>query len=148
MGSYSGAEVVLCNQYVEDCLDAYSAQLNLISPGLSDRIFEEVAPEGTTYPFIVYQCQDPPRDVRGVGTFRVMIDTLYVVKAVAQGDSYAPLLPVAGVIDAAMTSAAGATVGDGIVFASVRERGFQMAEPSEGTQFRHLGGEYRIQAQG
>lgn len=148
MGQYVGAEQVLCDEYVQQRLATKAAELDAISTGLSTRIFEDVAPVGTDYPFIVWQCQTPPRDVRGVGTFRVMVDTLYVVKAVAQATSYAPLAPVAAVIDAAMTSSTGATVDDGLVFTSVRNDQFALREISEGTQFRHLGGEYRIQAQG
>jgi hypothetical protein len=122
--------------------------LNAIQTGLSDKVFLEYAPEGTAYPFIIFQCQSPPRDVRGVGVTRVFVDTLYVVKAVAQTDSYAELAPVANVIDQAMTSQVGAPVGDGAVFSSIREEGFNLIEVDQGTQFRHLGGSYRIQAQG
>lgn len=84
MGIYTGAEQALTDAWVEGRLKAFDT----ITPGLGDRIFLDVAPEGTPYPFVVYQCQEPPRDVRGVGSFRVMVDTLYVAKAVAQVSSY------------------------------------------------------------
>ena len=148
MGTYLGAEQVLCDLYVEQRLATVAADLDLIATDLSQRIYEDVAPADASYPFIVWQCQSPPRDVRGVGTFRVMVDTLYVVKAVTQASSYAPLAPIAKVIDSAMTNAEGSVVSDGLVFTSVRDDQFSMREISEGTQFRHLGGEYRIQAQG
>ena len=106
------------------------------------------APDDARLPYIVWQCQSPPRDVRGVGTFRVMVDTLYVVKAVSQGTSYAPLAPVAAAIDRALTNPVGDSVEDGLVLTSVRNDQFSMREVAEGTEFRHLGGEYRIQAQG
>lgn len=145
--TYLGAEQVLVDAWVEARIALQGAALEAISIGLSTRVFADFAPEGTIYPFIIYQCQSPPRDVRGVGVSRVMVDTLYIVKAVAQASSYAPLAPVAKVIDAAMTSAAGSAVADGAIFASVREEGFHMVEIEAGKQYRHLGGQYRIQAQ-
>ena len=148
MGEYVGAEQVLTDVYVQQRLLSSAVELEAISPGLSTRIYEEVAPSDARYPFIVWQCQSPPRDVRGVGTFRVMVDTLYIVKAVSQSVSYAPLAPVASVIDRAMTNPEGSNVGDSIVLTSVRNDQFSMRESAEGTEIRHLGGEYRIQAQG
>jgi hypothetical protein len=148
MGTYTGAELVLVGLYVQQRLAAYDTELDAVSVGLSTRIYEDVAPDDATYPCIVWQCQTPPRDVRGVGTFRVMVDTLYLVKAVSQAASYEPLAPVARVIDMAMTDPTGSAVGDGHVFTSVRNDQFSMREAADGTQFRHLGGAYRIQAQG
>jgi hypothetical protein len=150
MATYTGAEQAMVDAWIEARFNdpAIVALLDAIDPALSNRIFPDFAPVGTEYPFIVYQCQDPPRAVRGVGTSVVMVDTLYVVKAVAQVDSYAPLVPVARVIDSAMTSSIGSAVEDGFVLTSVRDRGFALVEHDQGTQFRHFGGEYSIQAQG
>lgn len=117
--------------------------------GLSTRVFEDFAPQGyATYPFIIVQCQTPPRDIRGVGVSRVMVDTLFIVKAVAQVDSYAPLAPIVRVFDTALTSPTGGAVADGFVFTSVREEQFAMVEIDSGKQYRHFGGLYTIQAQG
>lgn len=150
-GAYDGAEQVLVTDWVKSRLltDDAKARLNAISAGLADRVFEDFAPQGfDTYPFIIVQCQSPPRDVRGVGVSRVMVDTLYIVKAVAQVDSYAPLAPVARVVDAALTSATGGPVGTGDVFTSIRDEQFAMVEIENGKQYRHFGGVYKIQAQG
>ena len=147
VGTYAGAEEAMVDLWVEAQIVAQAEALDAINPGLSGRIFSVVAPQGTPYPFIVYQCQSPPRDVRGVGVYRVMIDPLYVVKVVAQVMSYDPLAPVARVLDIALTSASGSAVADGRILASVRNAGFHMVEIEAGTQYRHLGGEYRIQAQ-
>lgn len=150
MGAYAGAEQVLTDLYVQArlALPAVTNELEAISTGLSTRVYEDVAPHDALMPFIVWQCQSPPRDIRGVGVFRVMVDTLYVVKAVSQGTSYAPLAPVVAAIDRAMTNAEGSAVEDGLVLTSVRNDQFSLREVAEGTEFRHLGGEYRIQAQG
>jgi hypothetical protein len=150
MATFVGAEQAMVDLWVEARFEdpAIVAALEVIDVGLSTRVFQDFAPEGTPYPFIIWQCQDPPRVIRGVGVSTVMIDTLYVVKAVAQVDSYAPMAPVARVIDSAMTSSTGSAVEDGFVLTSVRDRGFALVERDQGTQFRHFGGEYSIQAQG
>ena len=148
MGTYSGAEQPMCDAWVKARIATVASQLDTISTGLSTRVYLDYAPKDAKYPFIIFQCQDPPRDVRGVGVSRVMVDTLYVVKAVAQVDSYAPLAPIASLIDQAMTSAQGGSVGDGHVFAAVRDTAFSLVEVEAGTQYRHLGGQYKMQAQG
>lgn len=150
MSTYVGAEQAMVDLWVESRFadPLIAADLEAIATGLSERLFPDFAPKGTPYPFIIYQCQDAPRVIRGVGTFAVMVDTLYVVKAVSQVDSYAPLAPIARVIDAAMTSSTGSAVEDGFVLTSVRDRQFALVEVDQGTQFRHFGGEYSIQAQG
>lgn len=145
---YLGAEQALVDQWVEGQLLAAAADFDAIEPGLSQRIYLDSAPFDALYPFVIYQCSSPPRDVRGVGVSRVLVDTLYIVKAVAQVQTYVPLAPIASVIDAAMTSPAGSSLLGGAVFASVRDDQFAMVEIDSGTQYRHFGGQYRIQAQG
>lgn len=144
-----GSEQVMIDQWIEGRLadPATVALLEQISVGLGSRVFNAYAPNGTPYPFIVYQCQSPVRDVRGVGVARVMVDTLYIVKAVSQVVSYSPLAPVARVIDAAMTSPDTSTATDGLVLVSVRSEQFSLTEVAAGKQVRNLGGMYHIQAQ-
>ena len=145
--TYLGSEQQLVNLWLEARFAANAAALNAINAGLSSRIFPDFAPFNAAYPFIVYQAQSPPRDVRGVGAIRLLVDTLYVVKAVAQVDTYAPLAPVATLIDSIMIMAAPQAVSDGTVLCSTREDQFSLVEVNEGKQFRHLGGSYRILAQ-
>lgn len=148
MTEYVGSEQVMVDTWVELQLAAVAGDLNGIDAGLADRVYQDMAPRDAEFPVIIYQCQDPPRDVRGVGLTTVMVDTLYLVKAVAQVDAYAPLAPIASVIHAALTTSIGGSVGDGSVFTSVRERQFALTEVDDGKKVRHLGGLYRIQAQG
>lgn len=148
MAEYVGAEQVLVELWLRAQIATVNAALEEIALGLSTRVYSEAAPKDATFPVIIFQCQDPPRDVRGVGTFTVMIDTLYLVKAVAQVDNYAELAPIASALHGALTTSVGGAVGDGSVLTSVREAQFSMPEFDEGEQWRHLGGMYRIQAQG
>jgi hypothetical protein len=148
MSTYVGAEQVMCDIWVRERIQTVAADLNAVAEGLSGRVYQDFAPKSAQWPVIIYQCQDPPRDVRGVGVSSVMVDTLYLVKAVAQGENYDDLAPIAKALHGAMTTSTGSAVGDGSVLTSVREDQFSMVEIDEGEQFRHLGGVYRIQAQG
>lgn len=135
--------------WVMDRIHDVAGELDGISPFLSTRVFEDFAPAGySVYPFLIVQCQQPPRDIRGVGVARVMVDTLFVVKAVAQVLSYGPLAPIAKVLDSALTVEVADPVGDGAVITSVRNEQFSMVEVDNGKQYRHFGGVYKIQAQG
>ena len=46
-----------------------------------------------------------------------------------------------------MTSATGSAIYDGMVFTSAREEQFALVEIDSGQQYRHFGGQYKIQAQ-
>lgn len=146
-GSYLGAESVLCDDWIVQQLATVATDLNALYAGLASRIYVDVAPDDVAWPVIVFQCQTPPRDIRGVGVSRVMVDTLYVVKAIAQSDTYAPLRDVARVIDAAMTQAAPSAINDGLVLSSIRQNEFRLATQEKGSQYRHLGGEFQMYAQ-
>lgn len=144
--SLIGAEQDLVDRWVETTLKA--AGLDLISAGLTGRIYNEFAPRDAKYPFIIYQAQSPARDIRGVGAARVMVETIYIVKAVAQTNWYMDLAPIAAEIDRVMTSPNGVAItGEGFIFTSIRQGQFRLVEVEDGQQFRHFGGEYQIHAQ-
>lgn len=115
---------------------------------LSERVFEDVGPDDAAYPFITYSPQSPPDVVRGVGSAEVMVDTIYTVKAVAQGSDDKATGPVAAVIHQAMVESNGDAIigGIGSIFMSRRMSVVRYTEPAQGSQFRHLGGAYQIQA--
>ena len=149
MAGYFGAEVPMIDQWIEQKLKVDAAgALNAIATDLSTRVYNEVGPEGIDYPFIVYQTQDDPAVVRGVGSAEVMVDTIYVVKAIAQGVSYEALAQVASAIRDALVSDNGESIVGGIgnVFTCRYERQIRLSTVEQGNQFRHLGGAYRIQA--
>lgn len=147
MGLWEGAEQAMVDKWVEARIATLAVDLDAISAGLSGRVYLDAAPRDAEWPVIVYQCQDPPRDVRGVGLVTVMVDTLYLVKAIAQAGNDV-LAPIVSTLHRAMTTATGSAVDDGAVLTSVRNEQFSMTDMTEGATFRHLGGIYRIQAQG
>jgi hypothetical protein len=148
--SYVGAESAMIDIWVENQLKVVHAALfEAIDVGLSQRVYPDMAPQGIEYPFIVFQQQVTPEVVRGVGSAEVMVDTIYIVKAIAQGTTDGPLAPVASAIHDALVSNNGEAIigGIGTIFTCHYKSQFKLTTAEQGSQFRHLGGAYRIQAQ-
>lgn len=135
----------MIDTWVEAKLTGYTA-FDGISAGLTGRIYNAYAPPDALYPFIIFQVQSPADIVRGVGTAEVLADTLYVVKAIAQGTDFSALAPVAEGIRSALVESNGVAVTGGHIYVCRYERQFSMTEAENTKQYRHLGGEYRIQA--
>lgn len=149
--SMHGAETVLADRWIKSTL--------LADPGVAAlagiRVYEGFAPEPpdgleTVWPVVIFSHEYSP-DVIGVGNVRVMVDGTWIIKAVAQTDSYdGTLARVAAAIDTALVTPAGtvaATVEDGAVLNCRRVETFRMTEVEGGLQWRHLGGRYRIVVQ-
>lgn len=146
MTDYNGSEEAFVDEWVRQKLTGYTPFDSLYT-GLTERVFDRYAPAGTTYPFIIFQALTSPSVVRGVGDAEVMVDTIYVVKAVAQADTFAPLASVAAGIRSALVYPNGDTITGGVIFTSRYEKQFSMVEAEATEKYRHLGGEFRIQAQ-
>lgn len=117
-----------------------------LAAAVSARIYGYVAPLGTAFPLVIFQTQGG-LDVRGVGPTRIMSDLTVVVKAIDRAEGFGTLATIAARIDALLQGASGAATG-GLVISCVREQPFSLVEVIDGAQYRHLGGIYRIAAQG
>ena len=96
--------------------------------------------------FALYQMQ-AANDIRGNGPTRIGVNGLWLVRAVAETQSFGGnLLAAANRIDVLLQAASGTATG-GVVWACVREEPFQLVETRDGRQWRHLGGQYRIWVQ-
>lgn len=113
--------------------------------GVGDRVYSEVAPPDSAYPFVVFQHQGG-RDVAGVGPSRIMYSSLWLVKAVDRSPSLTTVGPIARLIDSLLQGKNGANQ-YGKVLACAREQAFRMTEVDEGKFYVHLGGQFRIFAQ-
>lgn len=118
----------------------------ILTSQVSDRIYAYLAPARAATPFVVFNAQSPGFDVMGVGTARVMLNCLYQVKVVVQDASFAPAKDAADRIDTLLHGATGTPPG-GQVLGCVREGPLAYAEVSDGIEYRHLGGLYRIWVQ-
>lgn len=130
-------------QWITGKLNADTAVTNLIGVG---NIWELPAPADATYPMVVFHLLSE-LDVRtGAGAQRIMVNQIWVIRAIYAAQSYGNAITVADRIDALFDRASGTA--DGLtVFSSVREYGFRQADEDSGYQYRHLGGAYRIFAQ-
>jgi hypothetical protein len=119
------------------------AALMAAAPG---GVWEDVAPEGTAYPFIVFSLQ-APTDVNGLGGRRMWTNATYQVKGVDAGQSYTRLSPIADRLDVLLHRQRGAVSG-GVVLSCTRDQPVRYSEfdPATGV-YKHLGGLYRIEAQ-
>jgi hypothetical protein len=148
MPDLSGAERVVTDAWIIQAIASVSAGLETINTGLSSRVFEGVAPFSTPYPFIIYQCQDDPTDIRGVGTVTIMTSTQYLVKVLAP-TSYSGIGPIVALLHTVLTTSVGAALaGGGHVLDSVKSKGFHLTEIVDGKTLRHLGSLYDIHVQG
>lgn len=139
--TYVGSEVVLGYDWIQTVLLADAG----VSAITTD-IYQDRAPVVAAYPFIVIQSQQAT-DVMGVGTARIITDSIYIVKSIAQSETYTPLIPLAKAIDLALHGVTG-TLSGGSIFACIREESFRFSETEDGDHFKHLGGIYKLQLQG
>lgn len=117
-----------------------------LAAAVSTRCYGYIAPQNAIYPLLLFSMQ-AGTDVMGVGTARVMLTCLYQVKVIGATNSFAALKPLADRIDAVLQGATGSVV-DGAILACTREEPLSYVDVSGETQYRHLGGLYRIIAQG
>lgn len=127
----------------EEWIAATLAADPTVSSYVGARIFDRPPPEGTEYPYIIFS-HASNSDVRGVGTARVMSDTIYLVKAVAGTDHSDALADVAEAIESALTTAQPVATTDGYVEGCVRERMVRYTEYTDGETYAHRGGEYKL----
>jgi hypothetical protein len=136
-------EITTVNAWLYSVLSGDPALQGLIG----NRIYEQPAPEEAEYPMIVFQAQ-APADVNSLQGYRVMSGGVWLVRAVGECTSYEPLREIADRIDALLHKASGEAPGMGTVLSCVREAPFAMVETDNERQYRHLGGLYRVLAQG
>lgn len=84
------------------------------------------------------------RDILGVGSQRIMVDSIWQIKVIDEGSTYSRPLPIAKQIDALLHGASETTAFGH--FESVRERGLQYPDVTAGVRSVHLGGMYRVRA--
>lgn len=134
----SGAETTVIDEWLLDVL----SDLDDITG-----VYADLAPAEALYPFVVFQHQ-ASSDVAGVGpNARIMIDADYVIRVIAATTSFTGLVGIATEIDTLLEGQSGATTG-GVVLGVARREQYREVEQYENQQIRHLGGRYRIVAQG
>lgn len=114
---------------------------------VGDRVFSTIAPRDAAHPLIVYSFQ-AGLDTIGVGTARIMSRPLFTIRVVAPSGSFADLEDAARRVDELLHGALDRPVaGSGLVLSCMREQPLALALMEEGTEYRQLGGIYRIDVQ-
>jgi len=143
-----GAEVAIVAEWIESRCTASAA----ITGAVGTRVYDHVAPalgsdgKALPYPFVVFHEEDTS-DSYGLGNTRILVDTTFIIRGITRTDSYTPLKPLAASIDDLFDGASG-VLSDGVVVGTQRIGPYTQVEEFEDGQIRHLGGRYRILAQG
>lgn len=110
-------------------------------------VYESVAPQGADAPYVVFNAQSPGIDSETFGG-RSWTDSVYLVKAVTEGDSSAAAGTIAARIDTLLENAPLTLSGTASNLYLRRTTAVDFPEVDSGKKFRHLGGLYRIVVQG
>lgn len=119
------------------------SRLNAVHASTGGRVYADLIPQGEALPAILFQ--------RQAGTDRPVFsgdriaEFTYVVRVVGETESTQELEAAASAIDTALEQVTGSE--GGLTIGCVREAPFSLTETSDGVQYRHLGGSYRIRAQ-
>jgi hypothetical protein len=139
-------EINLAAKWIVDTLKADGTLTAALSGG-ANAIYQDVAPAGAGFPYVVFFLMDPGDTLNTTGTSQAVIwqPTLWMVKGVHKTASYAaPLATIEARIFSLLHKRYAAVTG-GNVWSAVRQRPFQMSETGPGgEQYRHAGGVYRI----
>lgn len=141
----SGIETVTAREWLYSVLTGDATLMSLAVGG----VWEPPIPKGTAYPLVMFTLSSPGIDTRGVGYIRVMSDPQFAVRGVHTNKSYGGVLAqIAARIDLLIHGKSG-IVTNGQVVACVREQPFEFTHLEDDgiTQYRQLGGIYRIYAQ-
>lgn len=135
----AGLEAASADDFLYTALHGDSTLMGLVSG-----VWNTQAPQGATYPLVIYQFQSG-LDLMVVDAVRIWTNMMYLVKVVGQTAYYGDLNAALARIDTLLHRTSGA-VADGTVWACVRESAFRLPETISGKQYRSSGAQYRIYA--
>lgn len=105
-------------------------------------IYSTVAPEGSTYPFIVFASL-AGTDVQEFGPLRTMSQQLYAIKAISNTPSLGVLDTALARVDALLQGKQVSLPG-GYVLGARRERTMVLGDPDAGVSYRQMIAIYRF----
>ena len=115
---------------------------------LADRVWDEVAPENTRGPWIVFAIGDAD-DVGAIGPGpRIFSRVTVSVRVICEGESYGPAAGPARRIADLLQGQQGATVAHGgLVLTCLRTGGVRYEEIAAGRRYRHIGSLFTVEIQ-
>lgn len=137
----AGLETLVAEQFLSTKLKADATLVAALANG-TNGIWTDVPDATADYPLvqIVHNASD---DLWHLGRYMVWSDHIYIVRGVAQAQSFTPLKTIVRRINAVLESTNG-TTSDGTVFGVARMRPFRMAETDGNLHFRYLGAFFRV----
>ena len=135
--------------FIVDRLKASGAITAIVGSGSAARIYQDVAPQGAAFPYIVFSSL-APNDVSAIGAIRIATRDQWLVKAVVQSSSFGgSLTTLADAINTQLHGDDGTsgTASGGNVVHSYRMRPFRLSEVTSGVAYRWKGGIFNIMAQ-
>ena len=111
------------------------------------RVYSELAPSGATFPCVVSGLQSAT-DVQTHNANRIMVAALWLVKGIAQAESFGgQLQQIADRLDVLLHRSAGGSADSASIITSVRVEPFKQAAVEDGVHYRSLGGIFRLYTQ-
>jgi hypothetical protein len=126
--------ILTADKWLDTTLKADATLQTLVD----DRIYEEVAPEQSLFPCIVFQFVSG-LDVKNASVDPVMVDEVWIVKAIGQGNDFLAIEPIVTQIGQILHK----TFGTGVI-GCVQEEPFRYTEFDNGVIYKHLGYYYRL----
>lgn len=110
------------------------------------RIYSELAPQGHTFPYVLFGVANPGRDRIALGRIGVRIFTrpIYLVRAVTKGESLVAAGQIADRIEAVLGGLVGNESSSGIRIGIHRMSPYRLPEVFEGIRLNHVGGLYQL----
>ena len=111
-------------------------------------VYARSAPPGTVPPYLIYQYMGG-HDVIALGSpiARVMVDGVYLVRAVGYEEEAATVASLAERIDVCLDGQAGTAAGVR-VHGCRRDSPFELSSEDDGIEYLEMGGRYRLWVQG
>lgn len=143
-------ETLVTAQWLHSTLSTDATLIALLPDGAAG-IYQDKAPQGARFPYVLFAMLDPGQvlDTTGPSQEVIWVDSVWLIKGVAQASSYGGTLESIASRLAALLNKRAGTVSRGEVWSCRLNRPLQMAETGPGgEQYRHLGATYRIKSKG
>lgn len=135
-------EITVADTWIYGKLAA-DATLTALIGGATPRIYRAMKPEAAAFPCVVFSYMPGGQDVRGVGTFNIMVNGYWLIKAIDRNNSAAAAATISDRVDTLLHGSSGSVTG-GSVLSCVRDEPVAYVEFLDGAQYQHVGGVYRV----
>lgn len=145
----AGKELYEVDAWIRATLAGGTALCALVGGTASPRIYSGLAPQNTSFPFVLFDVQEA-RDETGVAGDRGCVTTDYLVRAVTQEPSFSGGAAIMAQVDPLLHQQIGTVLsGTAValnVIGCVRLQPIRYIETDEGVRYNHVGAMYRIWA--